>query len=321
MKSLTKVTTMTTECNLSAPHFHDADKAREFLEAQVWPAGKQVCPHCAVIGEHYKLKGKSDRPGLYKCRDCREPFTVTVGSLFERSKIPLNKWLMATHLVCSSKKGVSAHQLHRMLGITYKSAWFMTHRIREALSSDGGGLLGSGGGTVEVDETYWGNKKPYGMNPKGWGHKMKILSLVERNGTVRSYHIPKVNGETLKPILRSQIAKDANLVTDEAKYYKGIGKEFASHESVNHSIGEYSRGGITTNTVEGYFSILKRGLVGTFHHVGEQHLHRYVKEFDFRFNHRTALGVSDAERTIAALKGIKGKRLTYRRINEATAKA
>jgi transposase-like protein len=314
---------MTTDCNLSAPHFHDADKAREFLEAQVWPAGKQICPHCSVIGEHYVLKGKYDRAGLYKCKDCKEPFTVTVGSLFERSKIPLNKWLMAAHLMCSSKKGISSHQLHRMLGITYKSAWFMTHRIREALGGSGsGGLFGAGGKPVEVDETYWGNKKPYGQSLGGGGHhKMKILSLVERNGSVRSFHIQRVNGKTLKPILQSQIAKDARLMTDDAKYYKGLGKGFASHETVNHSLGEYARDDVTTNTVEGYFSILKRGLIGTFHHVGEQHLKRYVKEFDFRYNNRSSLGVSDTERTVAALKGIKGKRLTYRRINNQNAQA
>jgi transposase-like protein len=296
-------------CDLNQPHFQDAEKAREHLEAIRWPKGP-VCPHCGGVERNSKLEGKAHRAGLYFCGDCRSQFTVTVGTVFERSKIPLHKWVMATHLMCASKKGISAHQLHRMLGITYKSAWFMAHRIREAMNGDGGGLLGSGGGTVEVDETYWGNKKRYGMNPRGAGHKMKVVSLVEREGNVRSFHVPNVTAKTLKPILKAQIAADANLMTDEAKQYVKLGKEFASHESVMHSRGEYKRGNAHTNTVEGFFSLLKRGLVGTFHHVGEQHLQRYVKEFDFRYNNRK---VSDAERAINAFKGIGGKRLTYRR--------
>lgn len=296
-------------CDLNQPHFQDAEKAREHLEAIRWPNGP-VCPHCGGLERNSKLEGKAHRAGLYFCGDCRSQFTVTVGTVFERSKLPLHKWVMATHLMCASKKGISAHQLHRMLGITYKSAWFMAHRIREAMNGDGGGLLGSGGGTVEVDETYWGNKKRYGMNPRGAGHKMKVVSLVEREGNVRSFHVPNVTAKTLKPILKAQIAADANLMTDEAKQYIKLGKEFASHESVMHSRGEYKRGNAHTNTVEGFFSLLKRGLVGTFHHVGEQHLQRYVKEFDFRYNNRK---VSDAERATNALKGIEGKRLTYRR--------
>jgi transposase-like protein len=304
------------EADLTQPIFTDESKAREYLEAVRWPNGA-ICPHCGCTENITRLAGKSHRAGLHQCNNCREHFTVTVGTVYERSKIPLNKWLLATHLMCSSKKGISAHQLHRMLGITYKSAWFMAHRIRESMTTTPTGQLGGGGGIVEADETYWGNKKPYGNNPKGWGHKMKIVSLVEREGQVRSFHVPSVNGATLKPILQEHIAKDANLMTDEAKYYVKAGKEFASHETVQHNVGEYARGNVTTNTVEGFFSILKRGLVGTFHHVGEQHLQRYVSEFDFRYNHRKALGVTDAERTIAALKGISGKRLTYRRINAA----
>lgn len=300
-------------CDLNQPHFQDAEKAREHLEAIRWPNGP-VCPHCGGLERNSKLEGKAHRAGLYFCGDCRSQFTVTVGTVFERSKLPLHKWVMATHLMCASKKGISAHQLHRMLGITYKSAWFMAHRIREAMNGDGGGLLGSGGGTVEVDETYWGNKKRYGMNPRGAGHKMKVVSLVEREGNVRSFHVPNVTAKTLKPILKAQIAADANLMTDEAKQYIKLGREFASHESVMHSRGEYKRGNAHTNTVEGFFSLLKRGLVGTFHHVGEQHLQRYVKEFDFRYNNRK---VSDAERANNALKGIGGKRLTYRRTDAA----
>ncbi len=298
--------------NLSAPPPHDADKPRRYLESQVWPVGP-VCPHCGVIGEHYELKGKTTRPGLYKCRACREPFTVTVGTVFERSKIPLNKWLMAVYLLCSSKKGMSSHQLHRTLGLTYKTAWFMTHRIREAMKSQGG-LLGSGGGTVEADETFWLNskrsKKGMAYKGRGYEHKEKILALVERNGQVRSFHVPAVNADTLRPILKSQIAKDAHLMTDELSSYETVGKHFASHQVVKHGKREYARGKVHTNTVEGYFGLLKRGLIGTYHHCGAQHLQRYVTEFDFRYNNRT---VTDVERSDNALKGIQGKRLTYRR--------
>lgn len=298
-------------CDLNQPHFQDPGKAREHLEAIRWPRGP-VCPHCGSMERNSKMEGKSHRTGLYFCGDCRSQFTVTVGTVFERSKLPLHKWVLATHLMCASKKGISAHQLHRMLGITYKSAWFMAHRIRLAMTGSGTRLLGDDGSPVEADETYWGNKHQYGKSPRGFGHKMKVLSLVERDGEVRSFHVPSVNSKTLKPILTAQIDKAAKLMTDDANVYKGIGKAFASHGVVNHSIGEYSRGETHTNTVEGYFSLLKRGLVGTFHHVGEQHLQRYVKEFDFRYNHRH---VSDADRANAALKGISGKRLTYRRID------
>ncbi|HLW75140.1 MAG TPA: IS1595 family transposase [Gammaproteobacteria bacterium] len=301
---------------LEAPHFRDPEAARKYLERQVWP-DKPICPHCGVIGDHYKLEGKSTRPGLYKCADCREPFTVTVGTVFERSKIPLNKWLLAVYLLCSSKKGMSSHQLHRTLGVTYKTAWFMTHRIREAMKTEHKGQLGSGGGAVEADETFWGNNKPRGKKTKGRGyeHKMKVLSLVERGGQVRSFKIPTVTAATLKPILIQQIAKEATLNTDEHSGYIKPGREFAKHDVVRHSEKEYSRGAATTNTVEGYFSILKRGLIGTYHHVGEQHLMRYVGEFDFRYNNRK---VEDAERADNALKGITGKRLTYRRSCEAS---
>ncbi len=293
-------------CKLDEARFHDDVAAREYLEATLWPNGP-VCPKCGSIDDSYATK----KPGLYRCaaKECRADFTVTVGTVFERSKIALHKWLLASFLLCSSKKGMSSHQLHRILGVTYKTAWFMTHRIREAMTCKPVGQLGSNGGTVEVDETYWGNKKPYGKGKRGGGDKMKVLSLVERNGSVRSFHIPNVTAKTLKPILKAQIAKEANLMTDEFKSYVKIGKEFASHEAVCHSRGEYVRGTAHTNTVEGYFSLLKRGLIGTFHHVGEQHLQRYVKEFDFRYNHRK---VSDAERTTSALRGIAGKRLMYR---------
>lgn len=296
---------------LTELRFKDDEAARKHLEAIRWPNGP-VCPHCGGIERNSLLNGSSHRSGLYFCGDCRTQFTVTVGTVFERSKIPLHKWVLATHLLCASKKGMSSKQIERMLGVTYKTAWFMTHRIREAMTGNPSSLLGSGGGTVEADETYWGNKKEYGKGPKGWHHKMKVLSLVERNGEARSFHVPSVNSKTLKPILQAQIAKEASVMTDDAVVYRSAARGFASHQSVNHSIGEYSRVGAHTNTVESYFSLLKRGLIGTFHHVGEQHLQRYVKEFDFRWNHRK---ITDAERAAFALKGISGKRLTYRRIN------
>lgn len=302
---------------LNKPHFQDADKAREYLEALRWPNGP-VCPHCGAIGAHYHLEGKAHRPGLWKCKDCREQFTVTVGTVFERSKIKLNVWLQAVYLLCSSKKGMSSHQLHRTLGVTYKTAWFMSHRIREAMKDNGPGLLGGGSAPVEVDETYWGNKKRKGafkaIGSRGAGphHQMKIVSLVERGGNVRSFQFKTIYGGVLRETLKRHIAQEATIHTDESSLYSPIGKHFAKHETVNHRAGEYSRNGVTTNTVEGYFSILKRGLVGTFHHVGEQHLQRYVTEFDFRYNNRK---ISDGERTINALKQIGGKRLTYRRAN------
>jgi transposase-like protein len=268
------------EAILNQPQFQDADQAREYLEAIRWPQGA-VCPHCGSAAQHYKLEGKATRPGVYKCSDCREQFTVTVGTLFEDSKVGLDKWLMACYLMSCSKKGISSKQLERMLGVSYKTAWFMSHRIREAMTSEGG-LLGSGGGPVEVDETYWGNvgKQPEGA--RGGDHKMKILSLVDREGEKRSFHVTSVNADTLRPIMTAQIDKKARLMTDDAKVYNKIGKHFASHESVNHSAKEYARGDVTTNTVESSFAILKRGLYGTFHSVSEKHLQRYANEFDFR---------------------------------------
>ncbi len=302
--------------NLNAPHFQDADKAREYLEAQVWPNGR-VCPHCGSVGDHYELNGKTNRPGLYKCSDCREPFTVTVGTVFERSKVGLHIWLQAVYLINSSKKGISSKQLERMLDVTYKTAWFMSHRIREAMSGDSGGLLGSNGTPVEADETYWGNSNPKPTGARGYAHKMKVVTLVERNGEKRSFHVANVNADTLRPILKSQIAAQARLMTDEAAVYTKIGKEFASHGVVKHSAKEYARGDINTNTVESSFAILKRGLYGTFHNVSEKHLQRYATEFDFKWNNRSALGIDDIQRTNEALKGISGKRLTYQRTNNA----
>lgn len=293
--------------DLNKPIFQDADKAREFLEAQRWPNGA-FCPHCSEVEKVTKMEGAAHRAGLYQCNSCREQFTVTVGTVFERSKIKLNKWLLATFLLSASKKGMSAHQIHRMLGVTYKTAWFMCHRIREAMKTQGG-VLGSGGQPVEVDETYWGNNEKLAPGARGGSHKMKIVSLVERDGDKKSFHVARVNAKTLRPILNANIAKQARLMTDEAAVYPKLGKEFASHDVVNHSLKEYSRGDATTNSVESSFALLKRGLVGTFHHVSEQHLQRYADEFDFRWNHRKT---TDMERASAALKGIEGKRLTYR---------
>jgi transposase-like protein len=308
---------------LNQPHFQDADKARQYLEAIQWPNGP-VCPHCGVVGTAYKLEGKAHRDGLYKCKDCREQFTVTVGTVFERSKIKLNVWLQAVFLLCSSKKGMSAHQLHRTLGVTYKTAWFMAHRIREAFRT-GGGPLGGGGNVVEADETYWGQIKDRKPMRKGAGlaHKHKIVSLVSRNGESRSFHVANVNVDTVQGILKAHVKQDTKLYTDTAAQYKTLKRgTFQSHRMTNHSQGEYAKpGGIHSNTVEAYFGILKRGLHGTYHHVSEAHLQRYLQEFDFRFTHRTSQGVNDHERTNAALKGIAGKRLTYRRTDAVEGQA
>ena len=300
--------------DLFAPQFQDADKAREHLEALRWPHGP-VCPHCGVIGGHYALQGASHRPGLMKCKDCRKQFSVTVGTVFEKSKIPLNKWLLAVHLMCASKKAMSSHQLHRMLGVTYKSAWFMTHRIREAMKPEGTGLMGANGGTVEADETYWGNQGKQAKGARGYAHKMKVVSLVERGGEKRSIVVKEVNIRSMTELLEANICKSANLMTDEHSSYVPVGRTFASHGVTKHGKKQYAVGNVHSNTVESSFSLLKRGLIGTFHHVGEQHLQRYATEFDFRWNTRTKMGYTDAERAQVALKSISGKRLTYRQIS------
>jgi transposase-like protein len=288
-------------------YFQNDEAARDHIEAILWPEGP-VCPHCGCVGHITKMAGKTTRPGTYKCNDCRKPFTVTVGTILERSHIGLHIWLQAFYLMCASKKGMSAHQMHRMLGVTYKTAWFMEHRIREAMHDDMPAILGGDGEIVEVDETYWGNVP--GMPKRhAWHHKEKIVSLVERDGSARSFHVEKVNIATLKPMMVENIMRESRIVTDNASYYDWTSREFAQHESVNHVLHEYARGDVTTNTVEGFFSILKRGLIGTYHHVGRYHLPAYLNEFDFRYNHRS---VSDVERTVAALQGITGKRLFYR---------
>lgn len=303
-------------CEFDEARFHDEDAAREHLEKLRWPNGI-VCPHCGATGHICRITSKSDekgkgaRPGLLFCGDCRKQFSVTVGTVFEDSKIPLHKWVLATHLLCSSKKGISSLQLQRTLHVTYKTAWFMTHRIREAMKPDNPEMLG-GNNPVEADETFIG-KKPGAKKRKGYAHKNAVLSLVERGGQVRSFHVPSVNAETLKPYLKGNIIRNAHLMTDDAGQYFLLGPEFAKHEVVVHSQGEYVRGDVYTNTVEGFFSIFKRGIYGVYQHVSALHLHRYTTEFDFRYNHRAKLGFDDTQREAQALKGIVGKRLTYRR--------
>ena len=299
---------------LNQPQFKDPNKAREYLERVRWPNGP-VCPHCGSINkDHYALQGQAHRAGLWKCHDCRQQFSVTVGTVFERSKIALNVWLQAVYLLCSSKKGMSSHQLHRILGVTYKTAWFMTHRIREAMTIGNLGPIGGSGKTIEADETYWGQKQ-YRAKGKAAHHKHAVFSLVERKGQVRSFHVANVTGDNLRPILRANASHLSTIYTDEHGAYSKLKRDFAVHESVAHQRNEYARGPVSTNTVEGYFSILKRGLIGTYHHVSEAHLQRYVNEFDFRYNHRTAQGFTDGERANVVLKEIAGKRLTYRRTN------
>jgi transposase-like protein len=300
---------------LNGPHFHDDDKAREYLEALRWPNGA-VCPHCGTVGDHYRLDGDAHRPGLLKCKDCREQFSVTVGTVFESSKVPLSKWLTAVYLMTSSKKGISSHQLHRTLGVTYKTAWFMSHRIRLAMSEPGG-LMGEGGGTVEADETYIGRKPGRRKGRAGFGHKNIVFALVEREGRVRSTHITGKTFAGIKRALKANVSPDAVLMTDDARMYRKIARQFADHQAVNHSAGEYVRDNAHTNTIEGFFGVFKRGMNGTYQHCSPEHLHRYLAEFDFRYNHRSALGVEDMERATRALIAIEGKRLTYRRPDQA----
>jgi len=303
--------------DLTNPIFTDEDEARAYLEQQRWPDGP-YCPHCGEVENVTRMSGKSHRKGLFQCNSCRQTFTVTVGTLYERSKVPLHKWLLATHLLCASKKGMSAHQLHRMLGVTYKTAWFMAHRIREAMLDPTPPPLGGKDMTVEADETYLGGNKGEWQfingigwrRKRGYAGKRAIFALVERNGRARTFHVDRVNAKTLRRIMTTNVRRETDLMTDEAMLYRGVGKEYNSHQRVTHSIREYVRGDVHTNTVEGFFSIFKRGMKGVYQHCGEQHLQRYLTEFDFRYNTRE---LTDTERAAEALKGISGKRLMYRR--------
>jgi len=298
--------------------YTDETAAREHLERLLWPEGP-ICPHCGNSHPDriHKLQGKSTRPGVYKCRECEKPFTVTVGTVMERSKIALHQWVYATHLLTSSKKGISAHQIGRMLGLTYKSAWFLCHRIREAMRPAELTPMGGSGKTVEVDETIIGklDGAPKRLARGGNQWRNIVLTLVERGGSARSFHIDGTTLGTLVPIIRMNISRESDLHTDQASWYKSVGTEFADHQAVNHQIDEYVRGHVTTNTVEGYYSIFKRGMKGVYQHCSEKHLHRYLSEFDFRYSNRVALGIDDAARADRALKGASGKRLTYRRPN------
>jgi transposase-like protein len=299
-----------------AKNFSTEDAAIKFLESKLWPDGP-VCPKCGLVKEAYEMHSKEDsknkmRPGLWKCSSCRKTFRVTVNTIFEDSHIPLHKWMMAIHLMCASKKGMSAHQMHRMLGLGYRAAWFMCHRIRYAMNA-GGTIAPKMSGTIEADETYVGGKT------KGLGcyvarkRKAPVVTLVERGGRARSFYVPEVSGKNLKPIVKEFIEQGASLMTDDTSLYSQMRDHFGSHDVVKHSLGEYSRREgakiVHTNTVEGYFSILKRGVMGTFHHVSKQHLGRYLDEFDFRYNARDT---TDGERAELAIAGVKGKRLMYR---------
>lgn len=310
---------------LNVPHLHDEKAAYAFVEARVWPKGR-ICPHCGVVDQSSLMKGESTRIGLYKCYACRKPFNVKIGTIFHASHVPLHLWLQAIFLIASSKKGISSNQLHRTLGVTLKTAWFMSHRIREAMRSDNTGLMGGGGSIVEADETYFGkvanpskvrtDGTPFQPGGKGKGkgpaNKRPIVSLVERGGSVRSFHVPTCTKANVSKIVLENVDRETRLMTDESRLYMGAEEAFQSHETVKHSAGEYARGDVYSNTVEAYFSVFKRGMRGTYQHCAEKHLHRYLAEFDFRFNNRSSLGVGDAPRTDKLVAGIVGKRLTYK---------
>lgn len=298
---------------LSAPHFHNEKAAYAYVEARVWPQGP-VCPHCGCFGRIYELKGKSTRIGVRKCGDCRKPFTVKVGTIFESSHVPLRFWLQAMFLMASSKKGISANQLHRTLGVTLKTAWFMAHRIREAMRDGDLAPFGGNGGIVEADETFIG-REPGEPITRGGNHKLKVMSLVDRDsGRKRSFVLDFINVKAISEIVMANVSREAILMTDEARHYVKVGGQFAGHGHTNHAAGEYvSRFNplMHTNTIEGSFSIFKRGMRGVYQHCDKRHLHRYLAEFDFRYSNRVALGVNDVARTDILLAGVVGKRLTY----------
>lgn len=299
----------------SAPHFQNEDAAFEYVEARLWPKGP-TCPHCgntdtARIG---RLQGKTTRPGLRKCYECRKPFTVKIGSIFEDSHLALHLWLQVIHLMCASKKGISTRQIQRMLSCSMKTAWHLSHRIREAMGVPGDvSPLGGIGRTVESDETYIGGKSGR-KKGRATTEKKIVMSLVERNGAVRSFQIPNVRANTLNEALMKNTRRGTKLMTDDATGYRDPLTHFASHDRIAHAYGEYVRGEVYTNTVEGYFGILKRGLYGTYQNVSEAHLHRYLSEFDFRYSNREKLGINDTTRAGLVVRGAKGKRLTYQTV-------
>ncbi|AGK58091.1 putative transposase for insertion sequence element [Hyphomicrobium denitrificans 1NES1] len=312
---------MPATADLTNPIFTDADAARKHFQGIRWPNGAH-CPFCGQSETVKELGGKSMGPGWYHCKDCRKKFTAAVGTIYERSHIPMTKWLLATHLMCASKKGMSAHQLHRMIGLPYKTAWFMAHRIREGMRdlNPSHGPLGGSGRTIEFDETYVGGKEKNKHRSKrkkaniGGAGKEAVFALVERSGKVRSHHVPNVSAKTLRPIMDAQIAEATRTVSDDGGARARHGEP--NHHSVNHSIGEYVRGDIHTNTIESYFATMKRGITGVYHHVSAQHLKRYLAEFDFRYNERSTLNVTDAERATKAVAGVVGKRVTYQQSND-----
>jgi transposase-like protein len=298
--------------------YNNEEEARAHLEKQLWPKGA-FCPHCGSFAVT-KLEGKAHRKGLYQCNEgeCREQFSVTVGTVFERSKIPLQKWVLASHLMGASKKGVSSKQIERMLGVTYKTAWFMTMRLREAMTDPGAEPLGGKGKVLESDETFVGGKKKNVHKGRPEPRKHAVHALVERGGKMRATHIADVSARTVREVMGKHADRKSELHTDESLTYEHVGKDFAKHKTVNHSQDEYFKDGAGVQSAEAFFAILKRGVYGTFHSVSEQHLQRYVDEFVFRWNNRQSLGVEDFERAEKLLKGAQGKRLTYRRPDEAT---
>ena len=298
--------------DILAPRFIDPVAARKHLEALRWPDGAE-CPHCGLINATAVSGG---REGLYQCNSCREQFTVTVGTVFERSKVPLNKWLLCNHLLVSSKKGISAHQIHRMLGVTYKTAWFMCHRLREAMKPTDNTPLGGKGKTVEADETFVGGKSKNRAFRKP-AKKQMVMTLVERDGKARSFHIANIHANTIRSALVTNVDRTSRLMSDDSRAYTYVGKEFAGgHFPVIHNRREYAFDDMHSNTAENFFSILKRGVIGTYHHWSAVHLHRYLAEFDFRYSTKD---ISDRERADISLKGIAGKRLTYRRTDKLAA--
>lgn len=310
---------------LSGKVLQDEAAAYAWVEARVWPDGP-VCPHCGGFERISKMQGKATRIGLYKCYQCRKQFTVKVGTVFEASHVPMRLWLQAMYLLCSSKKGISSNQLHRTLGVTLKTAWFMSHRIREAMRVVGMEPMGGAGEIIEADETYFGKVEgaPKKLRTGGSRDRNIVLTLVQRGGGARSFHIDGKAIADFMPIIRAHVARETRMNTDEAKHYYDLSKEFEGHDTVTHSADEYVRYTnvrlfpegkpyiVTTNAVEGYYSIFKRGMKGVYQHCKEKHLHRYLSEFDFRYSNRIRLGVDDVERTARAVRGIVGKRLTYR---------